>query len=244
MTQERRVAGEAIGDAWGAALLDYFHGKVIPQLILEVDDGKTVPAVHPEWFFRGYDQWDWWDRELLPLVEAGPVLDLGAGAGRAALYLQGLGYQVTAVESSRGAAEVCRLRGVRDVRLADLNDPPADRRWQTVLLLCGNLGLGGSWDGNRRLLSKLSACTAPGALLFGDSVNYEGRAEIGLRIRYGEMVTPWWRQRNVAAREIPALVHETGWHIERHVQDGTDHAVVLRRAIDLDETKSPRSPRT
>ncbi|HEV8275511.1 MAG TPA: hypothetical protein VGQ26_07420 [Streptosporangiaceae bacterium] len=28
--------------------------------------------------------------------------------------------------------------------LGDLNDPPADLPWAGVLLLCGNLGLGGS----------------------------------------------------------------------------------------------------
>ena len=91
-----------------------------------------------------------------PLIERGPVLDLGAGAGRAALYLQDRGIEVTAVDSSPGAVEVCRLRGVRDVCLADLSDAPDDRRWGAVLLLCGNLGLGGSWDGNRELLSRLA----------------------------------------------------------------------------------------
>ena len=43
--------------------------------------------MHPEWFFRGFERWEWWDRELLPRIERGPVLDLGAGAGRAGLYL-------------------------------------------------------------------------------------------------------------------------------------------------------------
>src|SRR6478672_2047338 len=102
----------------------------------------------------------------IALVTDGPVLDLGAGAARAALHLQ-----------------------------------DRDRPWGAVLLLCGNLGLGGSWEGNRRLLQRLAAVCAPGALLLGDSVVYSGRAEIGLRIRYGNLVTPWWRQRNVAASE-------------------------------------------
>jgi SAM-dependent methyltransferase len=195
----------------------------------EHDDGNSVPAMHPEWFFRPFDEWDWWDRELLPTIDRGPVLDLGAGASRASLYLQERGLEVTVVESSAGAAEVCRRRGVHDVREQDLNDPPADEQWETVLLLCGNLGLGGSWDGNRRLLTRLAECTSPDARLIGDSVNYEGRAEIGLRIRYRDVVTPWWRQCNVAAREVEALVDGTGWAIERQVEDGADHAVVLRR---------------
>lgn len=74
-----------------------------------------------------------------------------------------------------------------------MNDLPEDRRWAAVLLLCGNLGLGGSWDGSRRLLARLAEQVMPGAVL-------------------------------VAA----ALVDGTGWRIELHVEDGEDHAVLLR----------------
>ena len=215
-------------DAWGTALLDHFHGRPVPTPQLEVDTGELGPAMHPEWFFRDFDVWDWWDRELLPLVETGPVLDLGAGAGRAACYLQARGIDVTAVDSSPGAVEVCRLRGVRDVVLADLNELPGDRQWGAVLLLCGNLGLGGSWENSRRLLKRLAQQTAPGGLLVGDTVDPGGPPQIGLRIRYRDMVTPWWQQYNVPKAEIPALVDGTGWQIERHLADGDDHAVLLR----------------
>lgn len=216
-------------DAWGAALLDHLDGISDASPELEVDDGVVVPAMDPSWFFRPYEEWDWWERELLDAVTTGPVLDLGAGAGRAALHFQDRGLRVTAVERDRLAAEVCRRRGVHDVRVADLNDPPDDLRWAAVLLLCGNLGLGGSWDGNRALLRRLAEVCAPDAVLVGDSVNYEGRAEIGLRIRYRERVTPWWRQRNVSAVEVAAMVDGTGWVVERQLEAGADHGVVLRR---------------
>jgi SAM-dependent methyltransferase len=200
----------------------------VPELILEVEGDEAVPAMHPEWFFRGFEQWDWWDRELLPLVERGPVLDLGAGAGRAAVYLQDRGMPVTAVEASPGAAEVCRLRGVADVRIGDLNDPPTDLPWAAVLLLCGNLGLGGSWRGTRRLLVRLAELVAPGAVLIGDSVT-DDEPRVQLRIRYRELVTPWWPQYNIPAAQMPALVEGTGWMIEKHLQDRGAHAVLLRR---------------
>ena len=217
------------GDAWGAALLDHLEQADGPIAELEVDDGTVIPAMEPAWFFRPHEEWDWWERELLETIEDGPVLDLGAGAGRASLYFQDRGLVVTAVESDALAAEVCRRRGVVDVRVGDLNDPPSDRSWAAVLLLCGNLGLGGSWDGNRRLLRRLAQITTPNAILVGDSVNYEGRAEIGLRIRYRDQATPWWQQRNVAAHEIPTLVDGTGWVVERQIEAGMDHAVALRR---------------
>jgi SAM-dependent methyltransferase len=220
-----------IGDAWGEALLDHLAGRFVDGLTLEVDDGTALPAMHPEWFFRPESDWEPEERQLLACVVGGPVLDLGAGAGRSALHLQEQGYEVTAIESSPGAVDVCRRRGVRDVRAADLNDPPADKEWHTILLLCGNLGLGGSWDGNRRLLRRIAEISRPGAVLIADSVNYSGDAEIGLRIRYGETVTPWWRQCNVAADEVEALVDDTGWRIEQHLEspNGFDHYIELRR---------------
>jgi SAM-dependent methyltransferase len=217
-------------DAFGAALVDYLEGRDVPELVLETDDGGTGPAMHPEWFFRSFDRWEWWDRKLLPLVEHGPVLDLGAGAGRASLYLHERGLPVTAVDASPGAVEVCRRRGVGDVRLGDVNDPPADQPWAGVLLLCGNLGLGGSWEGNRRLLARLAGLAAPGAVLVGDSVTPDGPARVVLRIRYRNLVTPWWPQYNIPAERMAALVGGTGWRLEMHLEDGEDHAVLLRRA--------------
>lgn len=217
-------------DAWGEALLDHLRGRWTPVPELEVHGGGVGEAMHPGWFFRDFDAWDWWERELLPLAARSPALDLGAGAGRAALWLQGRGAEVTAVDSSPGAVEVCRARGVIDARVGDLKDPPTDQRWRLILLLCGNLGLGGSFEGNRRLLQRLADAAAPDALLLGDTVEAGGQPEIGLRIRYRGSATPWWRQRNVPVREVDDLVEGTGWVIERHVVDLPDHALLLRRS--------------
>lgn len=233
MTDSVETSAPALeADVWGEALHEYFMTGNVADLLLEDDDGAVFPAMHPECFFRDEAGWEPEERQLLNLVSRGPVLDLGAGAGRSALHLQHRGLDVTAVESSPGAAEVCRQRGVLDVRAEDLNDPPTDRPWATVLLLCGNLGLGGSWDANRQLLTRLAQISSPDALLIGDSVNYTGRAEIGLRFRSGNRVSPWWKQCNVSATEIPDLVVNTGWHVEHHLHspNGFDHYVALRRA--------------
>lgn len=218
------------GDAWGEALVDHLRGRWTPLPELEVDGGAVGDAMHPEWFFRDFDAWDCWERELLPLGEGSPALDLGAGAGRASLWLQQRGVDVTAVDSSPGAVAVCRARGVADARVADLDQPPTDKRWRLILLLCGNLGLGGSFEGNRRLLRRLAEVAAPGAVLVGDTVEPGGQAEIGLRIRYRGSATPWWRQYNIPVREISDLVEGTGWTIDRHIVDLPDHAVLLRRS--------------
>lgn len=220
----------SIGDAWGQALLDHCRGVWVPPPELEIGSGQIGDAMHPEWFFRSFEEWDWWDRELLPLVAQGPALDLGAGAGRASLWLQEQGATVTAVDSSAGAVDVCRLRGVNDARVGDLRNPPTDQRWRTILLLCGNLGLAGSWQKTRALLARLAEVSAPDAAIVGDTVEPGGPPEADLRIRYKAMATPWWRQLNVPVTDVPALVAGTGWCVDRHLIERPDHSLLLRRA--------------
>lgn len=213
--------------------------------MLERDDGSIGPAdLQPEEFFSHHEAWPWWEQRALGLA-VGPVLDLGAGAGRHSLYLQGLGHDVTAVDSSPGALEACRSRGVSDVRLADLTTFHDDRRWGTLLLMCGNLGLAGDWEPTRRLLNRLGEMTVPGGLLIGDSVDPDDpddleyqernrrqgfhRGRVRLRLHYGDVVTPWWALLNLPPADIEALVDGTGWTLEEQLQEGGDHLVVLRR---------------
>ena len=228
-TDDRDPTSPREADAWGDALLDELHGRPVAPLELETDRGVVHAAMAPAWFFRPAEQWDPWERELLADAVRSPALDLGAGAGRTSLWLQGEGVTVTAVDASPGAVEVCRARGVDDVREGDLNDPPTDRAWRAVLLMCGNLGLGGTRDGIRRLLRRLAAACAPDAVLVGDTVDPGGPPQVGLRLRYRDSVTPWWQQYNVPIAEVPSLVVGTGWTLERHVVAAPDHAVLLRR---------------
>lgn len=247
----RRTMLQPEDDAFGRALQDHLSGAPGPTLMLEVDDGTRVPAMPPDWFFLPEAAWAAPERAVLQVVTGGPVLDLGCGAGRLALHFQERGFAVTAVDVSPGAVAVCRARGVHDVRLRDLTAPPADRRWGAILLMCGNLGLAGNSEATRRLLTRLAALAAPGAVLIGDTVDptmtdeprslayQQAQREAGndpgqvrLRLRYGALVTPWWEQLNIPIADIAALVQDTGWHLAEHLVDGADHYVVLRRAAE------------
>ncbi|MEO8828034.1 DUF2064 domain-containing protein [Lapillicoccus sp.] len=73
----------------------------------------------------------------------GPVLDVGCGPGRFVEALASLGVAALGVDVSRGAVDQTRRRGaaalVRDFR----DRLPAEGRWGTVLLVDGNIGIGG-----------------------------------------------------------------------------------------------------
>jgi SAM-dependent methyltransferase len=238
---------DATRDAFGRALSDHHLGRGGLTLMLESDDGSLRPAdLQPEEFFHPVGEWPSWEQHLIDMAE-GTVLDLGAGAGRHSLYLQDLGHDLTAVDVSPGAAAVCRARGIRDVRLADLREFSTDRAWDTVLLMCGNLGLAGDWVPTRVLLKRLAQMTSMGGLLIGDSVDptsddpddlaYEDRNEeagfhrghVRLRLHYDGLITPWWDQINFPPVAIEELVDGTGWSLVESVGDAEGYGVVLRR---------------
>jgi len=232
-------------DAFGRALLDYLDGHMLHELTLEFEDGSSTPALNPEWFFQSSDHWYAWEKTVLDSLK-GPVLDLGCGAGRTALYLQEKGLEVTAIDTSPGAVRVCQVRGLRDVRLSDLRDPPNDKKWNSILLLCGNLGLAGGWQETRTLLANLAKLSTTEAVLVADSVDptltddpeeiaYQNQqhksgryiGQVRLRLRYGKIVSPWWEQSNIAIVDLPRLVSGTGWIVRNHHINGEEHYAIL-----------------
>jgi SAM-dependent methyltransferase len=238
---------DATQDAFGRALVDHHEGHSGPVLMLESDDGAIRPAdLQPDEFFLPFEEWARWEQELIGSAK-GAVLDLGAGAGRHSLHLQDRGHDVTAVDVSPGAVAVCRARGIHDVRSADLRDLSIDGAWDTVLLMCGNLGLAGDWEPTRDLLKRLARMTSLGGLLIGDSVDptsdypddlaYEVRNEeagfhrghVRLRLHYGDLVTPWWDQINLPPEEIEELVDGSGWSLIETLGDAESCGVVLSR---------------
>lgn len=62
------------------------------------------------WYFGDHEENAWID---------GPLIDLGAGAGRDTLYYQNH-FETVAIEVSKHLVKTMRDRGVNDVRLANM----------------------------------------------------------------------------------------------------------------------------
>jgi SAM-dependent methyltransferase len=212
-------------------LLDHLEGRA-GEPELERDDGHVGPAMGAEWFFAEPDEWIEAERAAFERVR-GRVLDIGAGAGRHSLEAQRRGLEAVAIDASPGAVEVCRRRGVRDARLLPLAE--VDERlgvFDTVLLLCGNLGLAGGADETSALLERLHGLTAPEARIVFDTVDphvdndeadlaylarnrERGRmpGQMTIRIRYGRLATPWYDLLCVSPGELEGLAAPTGWRL-------------------------------
>ena len=230
-------------------LLDHLDGRVGGEPELERDDGEIGPAMGAAWFFAGHDDWAPAERETFEYVH-GRVLDIGAGAGRHSLEAQQRGLDAVAIDISPGAVQVCRSRGVEDARLLALEDIDESLcSFDTVLLMCGNVGLAGSGEETVRLLEKLHILTGREGRILLDTVSpyvgadaadpayYERNRERGLmagqvtiRIRYDGLATPWYDLLCVDRAELVALAEATGWVPALVREDGGDLYAVLEKA--------------
>jgi SAM-dependent methyltransferase len=235
-------------DAFGRLLLDYLQERA-GEPVLEFDDGSTGQAMGAQWFFAEPEQWPDAERTVFGHVR-GRVLDIGAGAGRHSLEAQRQGLDVVAIDVSPGAVEVCRRRGVEDVRLLPLAAVDESLGvFDTVLMMCGNFGLVGNAEAAALTLRRLHTMTSAQGRIVLDSVDpyrdadaeeiaYQARnreagrmpGQVTMRIRYGERATPWYDLLNVSAAELAQLVAETGWRVAQVVEgEPPDYYALLEK---------------
>jgi SAM-dependent methyltransferase len=235
-------------DAFGLLLLDHLSGRA-GEPVLERDDGYAGPALGPQWFFAEPELWPDAERAVFAHTR-GRVLDVGAGAGRHSLEAQRRGLEVVAIDVSPGAVEVCRRRGVRDVRLLPLAGVDEGLGvFDTVLMMCGNFGLVGSADEAATILGRLLALTSPSGRIVLDSEDpyvdaddadlaYEARnrargrlpGQVTIRIRHRERATPWFDLLNVSAAELGGLASAAGWRLAEVVEgEPPDYYALLEK---------------
>lgn len=109
-------------DGYGALLLSRFKTRGQGMFeIAERVDGFIAASNWPPRYFSEYKSWSKRGRQAISLAK-GRVLDIGCGAGRFSLHLQQKGFDVTGIDNSRGAVKVCKLRGVKDVRIMFIDE--------------------------------------------------------------------------------------------------------------------------
>jgi len=243
-------------DAFGRLLLDHLAGEA-GQMMLELDDGRAGPALPADVFFAEHGDWPAPEQQVFELVR-GRVLDVGCGAGRHSLEAQSRGLSVVAIDISPGAVEVCRQRGVQDVRLLPLAAVDASLgTFETVLMMCGNFGLVGTAGEAVLVLRTLHGMTTRGARIVLDSIDpdqddspadlaYQERnrvrsrlpGQVTIRLCYGDSTTPWFELLNLSPRELEGLVAEAGWRLARLVDgEPAEYYAVLEKT---DHTRAGR----
>lgn len=239
-------------DAYGAMMLAVLDGEAGVAEIVEREDALINANVKgPAMYFAPFRRWPPHHRATMRLVR-GRVLDVGAGAGRVSLHLQERGHEVVAIDTSPGAVEVCRRRGVRDVRLLDFADVDESLGvFDTIVLLGNNFGVFGSSAKAKRLLRRLRALTSEKARILAESrdvstargadapwhADYRRRnvergrlpGQIRIRIRFRTIVGPWFDYPMVSPAEMREIVDGTGWHVARTVDSDDMYIAVIEK---------------
>lgn len=108
------------------------------ETCLRAEDGTVLPLELGRWHEAPGSE----ELALLDRVRA-PVVDLGCGPGRHVVALGERGVPALGVDAAPGAVDAARARGALVLERSVFDRLPGAGRWGTVLLLDGNIGIGG-----------------------------------------------------------------------------------------------------
>jgi len=238
-------------DAYGHLVLDYFK-KGVGQEIVERNDGRLDSSrTLPGYYFAEFQSWAAHERKAMRFVN-GSVLDIGCGAGRVALYLQKKGFDVLGIDISPLAVRVCKVRGLKKVRLLSVTEVSRKLgKFNTVLMFGNNFGLVGNFSRARWLLRRFYTLTPDDARIIAETTDpYKTRdqahlayqkmnrgkgrmsGQVRIRVRYRTFSTPWFDYLLVSKREMERIVAGTGWRIERFINStGPQYIAIIQKSI-------------
>jgi SAM-dependent methyltransferase len=238
-------------DGYGALLLSSL--KTAGQGMFEIaerNDGFIAASNWPPRYFSAYSDWSQRERKAIQLAKD-RVLDIGCGAGRFSLHLQQKGLHVTAIDNSKGAVKVCKLRGVKSVRLMSIDGigkfKPSS--FDTVIMMGNNFGLFGGFKKAKRLLKHLHVITSADGQIIAEAVDpyqtneelhlaYQRRnraqgrmsGQLRIRIRHQNIVGAWFDYMLVSQQEMKDILAGTGWGIKSILPDkGPGYTVVIAK---------------
>lgn len=224
-------------DVYGEALYD-FHvlGKLKEPLLLHSSYGD-IEEMPVAVFFR--DDTDFPELEHIALALCdGRVLDVGAGVGSHALYLQQQGFDVTALEISEAACSIMKQRDVQKIIREDFF-ALQEGNYDTLLFLMNGIGLVGTIAGLRALLRHSKKLLSDKGQLLFDSSNiaylYEEYripkpehyfGEIHFQYEYkGHKGKPFhWLY--IDQQELIKIAREEGWVVQILFEDDNDQYLV------------------
>ncbi|WP_422860787.1 class I SAM-dependent methyltransferase [Flagellimonas sp. S174] len=153
-------------DILGNALLDYHNDRYSEDIITfsSLDEQDTIPLPY---LFRSYKEMPKIEQSALEL-SFGKVLDIGCGAGSHSIFLQEKGHIVIGLDSSPGAIEVCKLRGLKSTVHSKI-EYYKEEQFDTLLLLMNGIGLAGRLSSLEGFLIHLMELLKPNGQILLDS---------------------------------------------------------------------------
>ncbi|MEE1927194.1 class I SAM-dependent methyltransferase [Streptomyces sp. TRM 70351] len=190
-------------------------------LFLRRSDGWLLPLDVERWCSRADEA----DMSVLHR-STGSVIDIGCGPGRLVAALARLGRPALGVDSAPAAVRQARQCGGTAVCRSVFDPLPEEGRWNSALLLDGNIGIGGDVEA---LLARVRGLLAPGGLLLAEAApaDVEERVEVRLEDGRGRRSAafPWARIGTVALR---VRAQAAGWQVVEEWASGERRFLSLR----------------
>lgn len=126
-------------DLFGQAILDY-QTENNPENLYTETSISEIDVMPINYLFRSFDEMPEIEQQALKLAK-GNCLDIGAGAGSHALYLQEKGFHVDAIDISPKAIEACKLRGVNNANCINVLELNSEKKYDSIFLLMNGTGI-------------------------------------------------------------------------------------------------------
>lgn len=153
-------------DPIGHAIHDYASNqKVDPiEVMADLCEDDIMPVPY---LFRNFEMMPEIEQKALELCR-GKILDVGAAAGCHASYLIHKGYDVTAIDTSKGAVDYLNDKQIPAKNL-DFYD--VEGQYDTVLILMNGIGLAGKLNGLPRFLNQIKKLIGKTGIALCDSTD-------------------------------------------------------------------------
>lgn len=153
-------------DPIGKAIQEYakFKKPADIDVLSDLCENDIIPI---EVLFRSFDEMPELEKKALSLCK-GSILDVGAGAGSHAIYLQDLGYKVTAIDISQGAVDFMKSNGL-NAQKCNFFDFKSEEKFDVVLMLMNGIGIAGKLSNLEATLTHAKSLLKPGGTIICDS---------------------------------------------------------------------------
>ena len=152
-------------DIFGKALLDYYNNQYTEDLITatSISSEDILPLPY---LFRSYKDMPKLEQKALAMCR-GKILDVGCGAGSHSLWLAKKKLQITSIDISEGAIEVCKQRKIPNPQKKSLLE--VKNKFDSILILMNGTGLFETLDQVDYYLKHLKSCLEPNGQILIDS---------------------------------------------------------------------------
>lgn len=220
-------------DILGQAISDFYKKeKKYPLWIYDSFGEKTKMDVGI--YFRTFDKMPEIEQKALQLC-LGKTLDIGAGAGSHALYLQSKEVDVTALDISELCMQTARDRGVQQTIVTDFFDLQTKQKFDTLLLLMNGIGICEDIYGFPIFLDRAKNLLNPNGQIIFDSSDIAYMYDLDDEITtnyYGEFIcaygykkqkTEWFSWLYLDFNSMKKIAKQLGWKVEKIYEDNHYH---------------------